>query len=208
MEHFYNNLEGMFTFHELYRHVVQKFNGDNIKFVEVGAWKGKSVAFMAVEIINSGKKIEFHVVDPWLVEKSAAAAAGIDPSKTNYDEFLDPAIKKEYNVEGEDQLYRDYIRNIEPVKDVIKSHRMPSLDAVNLFEDESIDFIFLDGDHSYEYVKQELHAWYPKVKPGGVIAGHDYIELTCGVKQAVDEFFGVQRVKQAPDGSFYVDKIS
>lgn len=43
------------------------------------------------------------------------------------------------------------------------------------FEDNSFDFIYLDADHSYEAVKRDLQAWYPKLISGGVIAGHDYL---------------------------------
>lgn len=64
-----------------------------------------------------------------------------------------------------------------------------SLDVVNLFEDESLDFVYLDGDHSYEYVKKELPLWYSKIKVGGILSGHDYVNNSwIGVKKAVDEF--------------------
>jgi predicted O-methyltransferase YrrM len=43
-----------------------------------------------------------------------------------------------------------------------------------MFKDRSIDFLFLDTEHSYEHVKEEILAWYPKIKTGGIIAGHDF----------------------------------
>jgi hypothetical protein len=63
-----------------------------------------------------------------------------------------------------------------------------STDASLQFEPNSIDFIFIDGDHSYEAVKADLHCWYDKVRPGGIIAGDDY-NTWPGVPQAVNEFF-------------------
>ena len=51
--------------------------------------------------------------------------------------------------------------------------------------DESLDFIFIDADHGYESVKKDILAWFPKVKKGGLISGHD-INLP-GVYQAVQE---------------------
>ena len=66
-----------------------------------------------------------------------------------------------------------------------------SLDAVNNFENQTIDFLYLDANHSYEACIQDLTAWYPKVKKGGIFAGHDYMEGNGrghGVKKAVDEF--------------------
>ncbi len=62
------------------------------------------------------------------------------------------------------------------------------------FPDEYFDWIYIDAGHSYEDVKSDLDRWYPKVKTGGFITGHDYIEKTWyGVVQAVNEF-----LKQKP----------
>lgn len=67
-----------------------------------------------------------------------------------------------------------------------------SLDAVNDFEDESLDFVYIDSNHDYENCKADIKAWSKKVKKGGIVAGHDYIErkgqgLYYGVKKAVKE---------------------
>ena len=62
------------------------------------------------------------------------------------------------------------------------------------FEDEVFDVIFLDGDQSYEGVKRDLHAWWPKLKSGGLFCGDDYHHASnsdegrYGVIQAVEEF--------------------
>jgi len=54
---------------------------------------------------------------------------------------------------------------------------------------EPIDFLYVDADHSYEGVRDDLHAWFPHVKPGGLIIGDDYEHPRYpGVKQAWDEF--------------------
>jgi hypothetical protein len=62
------------------------------------------------------------------------------------------------------------------------------LKASELYEDESLDFVFLDASHKYDDIKADLFAWYPKVKKGGIFAGHDYPTWTQVVR-AVDEFF-------------------
>ena len=69
-------------------------------------------------------------------------------------------------------------------------HRLSSLEAVELFDDASLDFVYIDADHSYEAVKADLQAWWPKVKSGGVMSGDDYETYydSWGVIQAVDEF--------------------
>lgn len=69
--------------------------------------------------------------------------------------------------------------------------RMWSVKASELFDNNSIDFLYLDANHSYDACKEDLGAWYPKIKSGGVFAGHDYYVgdgVGHGVKKAVDEF--------------------
>jgi hypothetical protein len=71
--------------------------------------------------------------------------------------------------------------------------RMDSVEAAKSCPDHSVDFVFLDGDHSYEGVTADLHAWTRKVKRGGFICGHDYAnkwQARTRVKDAVDDFFG------------------
>lgn len=76
--------------------------------------------------------------------------------------------------------------------DVIK---MRSDYAADLFKDGTIDFCFIDADHNYEGVKRDILAWLPKIKKGGIIAGHDYgNERYPGVKQAVDELLKAEKV--------------
>lgn len=69
-----------------------------------------------------------------------------------------------------------------------------SEDAVLLFNNHSLDFVYIDADHSYESVKKDIEIWAPKVKPGGVLIGHDYLDgaqpngTIYSVKTAVDEW--------------------
>lgn len=66
--------------------------------------------------------------------------------------------------------------------------RMLSEEAVKLFDDGSLDFVYIDANHEYQAVKQDIDIWYPKVKSGGIFSGHDYCTLHWGVSKAVDEF--------------------
>lgn len=71
--------------------------------------------------------------------------------------------------------------------------RQTSVEASKLFEDESLDFVYIDANHSYESVLEDLSVWVPKVKPGGIVSGHDYIKRKgqdhmFGVKQAINEY--------------------
>lgn len=63
-------------------------------------------------------------------------------------------------------------------------------ESARLFPDESFELVFIDADHSEEWVRRDVAAWLPKVKRGGVIAGHDYGSRNWpGVKRAVDSLF-------------------
>jgi hypothetical protein len=64
-------------------------------------------------------------------------------------------------------------------------------EASKWIANESLDFVFIDSDHSYEAVKQDIADWTPKVRKGGIVSGHDYYNgkyNKMGVVQAVDEF--------------------
>lgn len=159
MEHFFNKIEGWFSFGELYKNAVYNAKDGDV-FVEVGSWKGRSAAFMSVEIINSGKKIDFFCIDSWSGDKSGGLK-GID----TYDKFLD---------------------NMKNVLDRIKIIRKLSVDASTDFLDKSIDFIFIDASHDYESVLEDIRHWYPKLKDNGTIAGHD--AHVSDVKKAVEEY--------------------
>lgn len=165
MNHFYKSIDGWFDFNALYtQQVYRAANGAH--FVEVGAWKGKSTAFMAVEIASSGKKIKFDVVDHWLGSLELMG---------------DAAVK-------DGTLYDVFMENLKPAAPYFTPIRMPSVQAASLYRPESLDFVFLDGSHEYADVMEDMCAWYPLVKPGGTLAGHD---IACpDVSKAVSVFLG------------------
>lgn len=69
--------------------------------------------------------------------------------------------------------------------------RTISMEAVKVFADNSLDFVFIDGNHSYNFVKEDIEEWTKKVKKGGIVSGHDYKEdkvNNYGVIEAVDEY--------------------
>ncbi len=83
-----------------------------------------------------------------------------------------------------------------------------SHEAVKDFEDESCDIVFLDMDHIYEGIKLDIELWLPKVKRGGILAGHDYIcEGYPDVKIAVDELLGEENIKKSGGGCWIYEKI-
>ena len=66
--------------------------------------------------------------------------------------------------------------------------RGPTTQMAQYVPDESVDLVYVDADHSYEGVKNDILAWWPKLKSGGYFAFHDYEMEAYGVKQAVQEF--------------------
>jgi len=179
---YWENIQGWFTFDFLYSNMVEKFKDDAI-FVEIGTWKGKSAIFMAEKIKNSKKKISFYTID--LFENN---------EKNDHSNLIDV-----------NDLFLEAQKNINPVKDFVKIIKGSSHEIHKDFKDESIDFLFIDGCHTYEGVKKDLQLWYPKVKKGGVISGHDYNEITAGIKPAVDEFFKFA-AKPYSGGCWYLEK--
>lgn len=77
--------------------------------------------------------------------------------------------------------------------------RAYSMDAVRWFDDESVDFVFIDANHDYEYVKEDIREWSKKVKKGGLVCGHDYVNgihgQVFGVKPALNEWVEKNKIK-------------
>lgn len=84
-----------------------------------------------------------------------------------------------------------------------------SSEMVKLIPDESLGFVYLDACHFYDTVKQDLEIWLPKLVPGGIMAGHDYLNAGYQVKEAVNDFCsGKFKVSAIPEerpeqASFY-----
>jgi predicted O-methyltransferase YrrM len=173
IKHFYQNIgEDWFTYAEFYKQIVEKFS-DGAHFVEVGSWKGRSASYMAVEIHNSNKKIKFDCVDKW---------DGSDEIFYQKDEAVVNNV-----------LYEVFLKNTEPVKHIINPIKMTSVEASKLYSDESLDFVFIDACHDYECVKEDIKAWYPKIKKGGIISGHDFNveEVKKAVVEQINNFYAI-----------------
>jgi len=165
-----------FSATQIYKRQVERARNRSV-FVEVGAWKGRSALFMAVEIANSGKKIEFYSVDHWL---------GSDETAHDGDEDVTAG-----------RLYETFLANIEPVKNYVRPIRGHSVDVARQFPDGSLDFIYLDAGHTYLDLKADLEAWWPKLKANCDIAGDDWCfddekRNELGVQRAVKEFFSAR----------------
>lgn len=166
------DIEGWFDFADLYRERVQAVNGKPAHFVEVGSWQGKSAAYMAGQIKTSGKNIRFDAVDNWAGGTDSHANCG---SMQRIKAI--PATRTAVRESGID-LMAAWERNVAAagVAEYVRPVRDDSTAAAARYADGSLDFVFIDADHEAESVYADLTAWWPKLKPGGTLAGHDYDE--------------------------------
>jgi hypothetical protein len=116
----------------------------------------------------------------------------IDPWKLNPNYLLSgtPISRKNKHYEKAYQTVLSHFKD-DPLTTIL---RTTSLEAAPHLPND-FDLIFIDANHEYAEVKKDILAYLPKVRPGGILAGHDYapeIPMFSGVKQAVDEIFGKQ----------------
>ena len=160
--------------------------------VEVGSFFGDSSSRMFCEGIKKYKNnAVLHCVDTFNDD--------FFTSKTQTADFM----KKFNRITRGRRVIEVFFENMQPYE--YKLIREDSVDASMGFEDESIDLVFIDGDHTKEAVFRDISAWYPKVKYGGVICGHDYGKKQFGVTEVVDSFF--KKIDRVVSSIWYVKKL-
>ena len=140
---------------------------EKCKIVEIGSNRGYSTLIMSKGLETFGKKGIIYCIDPWGGTQTAGEGhiwitEGALSGDGVYDIFEENM--KEYNV-----------------FDKIKPMKMLSEEAVSHFEDKSLDMVFIDGDHSYQSTYNDISIWYPKVKDGGIMCGHDSTDQNVAV---------------------------
>lgn len=168
-----DDVPGWFDFQEIYARAVREAPHDGAHLVEVGAAYGKSAAYMAWQIRASQKNIRFDAVDLWTHLLGT-------PDDVEYgSRFGGGSIRRAF-------MYtlrsRGLDRFVHPIQ-------LDSVAAARAYADDSLDFVFIDADHSYDAVMADITAYFPKLKAGGVIAGHDYHTDGMQVKEAVNQYF-------------------
>lgn len=137
---------------------------------KVGAEIGTDHGHYAQQLLEGIPSLEeLYCVDPWLA----------------YTEGKD--VKDQAQV---DAIYEEAKMRLGPYQNHFIS-RKTSMEAVMDFADNSLDFVFIDGNHEYEHVLEDITQWTKKVKLGGIVAGHDYTEnpeRKYGVIKAVQEY--------------------
>lgn len=122
---------------------------------EIGVWKGE----FSAELVRQTRPQSLHLVDPW-------SFSGELPQRWY-------GGAKARDQKDMDAIYSSVVTKFAK-KPEVRIHRMRSSHAAPLFPDGHFDWIYIDGDHSYETVLQDLTLWGPKVRRGGILAGDDY----------------------------------
>jgi hypothetical protein len=143
-----------------------------------GAEIGVKRGIFSEQILRGWRGRRLISVDPWL--------------EVPENEYADVANVTQ---DRHEQFYEEAARRLERFGDRSEIWRMTSAEAAARVDPGGLDFVYLDARHDYESVKEDLKHWFSKIRPGGIFAGHDYLdgllpEGSFGVKSAVDEFFG------------------
>ena len=126
---------------------------------KVGAEIGVQRGKYSEKLCKGNPELKLHAIDPW----------------------------KSYNSISQgthDLRYAQAMKRLSPYN--VNAIRKTSMEALNDFEDRSLDFVYIDGNHDYDYVCMDIIHWSKKVKSGGIIACHDY--HTAQVGKAIDGF--------------------
>ena len=124
---------------------------------EIGVYKGEFSQKLAKTGLN------FYAIDPWKIYKG----------------FENPRGQTRLDFQ-----YEHTKRVLSPYPNT-KIIRKSSMEAVEDFEDESLDFVYIDANHEFRYIAEDLYEWTKKVRKGGIVAGHDYYFVQSGTKKPV-----------------------
>ena len=125
----------------------------NGKGIEVGTFKGE----LSKEVLTMWNGT-LYMLDVW---------------RPLGDEYVDSSNHANF----EQGVFRDAMNNIQGLEDRGVMIRATSEVGADIFANESLDFAYIDANHAYAFVKQDIALWWPKVKKGGWLCGHDYIKM-------------------------------
>jgi predicted O-methyltransferase YrrM len=147
--------------------------------VEIGSWTGRSTRALADN--TSGI---VRAVDTW--EGSS-----------------DGDLKDVLLLKGEYWAFDEFVKNMKDAENLRIYPLSSATASVSLKPFAPFDMVFIDGDHSYKSVRNDIMFWEPLLAPGGLLCGHDYTETRrhcAGVKKAVDEMIPNVRFMSLDDG--------
>lgn len=217
MQHFYQNIHGWFAFKHLYEKVAEQIP-DGSTLVEIGSWQGRSLAYLAVELVNRGKlACKLVAIDKWM---------GSPGDGLHLKESMRPSFEKNlrsggfflHDIGHPTPLYttgglrRPELRPLSAhradaaeYQPVINILERDSAEAATAFDDGSVDFLMVDGAHDYESCRRDVVAWLPKMAEGGLISGDDYNSAWPGVILGVRDIIPLCRLRVPPGAEARAD---
>ena len=167
------NYHGRITNRSRYWHeVLRRIPEDRPVFgAEIGVWQGN----LSRRLLAARPLLKIYMIDPWKLAATGKASHG----QAACDAACDQSATVAAEYEGRARLLR-----------------LPSLEAVETLDVESLDFFFLDAIHTFEAINADIEAWLPKLKPGGWYGGRDF----------VDRWHGVERETYRKDATAGVDR--
>jgi len=163
MKHSYFKIPGWFNYSETYDMIVDQIPEDG-KIVEIGSFMGRSTHYLATSLMNANKEqVKIYAIDTF--EGSS--------------EHISLKIPRDFS-----SIFKENLKFFIGREMVIPMQgRSDDPEIFNKFEEESIDYIMVDGAHEHEPVLDDIENWWPKLKPDGVMFGDDF--NLSSVKEAV-----------------------
>ncbi len=171
---------------------------DGGRMVEVGSYKGRSLSSIA-ELIKE-KDLKVFAVDPFLEfvqDERAIMQTDRRLARTLIRLGFDVDPIPEVQVTSFDSDVEETMR--QTLKEFglrrhVRLAKKTSVAAAKMVPDDSVDFVFIDGDHSHDAVTTDIYTWWPKLREGGFMGGHDYIkaagtELLQEMRMALEDVF-------------------
>ncbi len=142
--------------------------------VEIGTHRGEFL----IENLRDWQCEKFSCVDPW----------------HNAAEYVEQAKFLWGGATSRNEDLEEARRNLAPYAPRVEFIQQTSIETAHAFDDASLDFVHVDGDHSRDAVKLDLQLWWPKLKAGGLLAGHDIVCLSppdwgANIRPALEELF-------------------
>ena len=143
---------------------------------EIGVYKGEYSEILCVQNPN----LKLYCIDPWTVYE------------TKENEFYSQ------NQEALDSFYEETKQRLAPYNcEIVKK---TSMEAVEDFAPNSLDFVYIDANHDFDHVTEDLREWAKIVRTDGIVSGHDYghykhKDRSLGAKKAIDNYVGEHGVK-------------
>ena len=166
-------IEGWFELADIISmHKIVSEYDSPISFLELGSWKGRSTTCIGLSLPQNST---LKCVDTFMGSDNEISTAHIEARE-----------------EG-DPIYKQFMKNINILKqyrpdlDVI-IHRGTTKECIDFFEDLEFDIIFIDSNHTFEYIRWDFFNYYCKCKDDGLIIGHDYHIGCPGIVKFVDTF--------------------